>query len=82
MYIYYLAAPLLGFTYDGSTSLMLPRPIKKPAILDMATGRFFRIPEEHIRTFDGKQTLLRVVLRDYPLAVIDLEDTTLPIADL
>ena len=48
----------------------------------MATGRFFRIPEEHIRTFDGKQTLLRVTLRDYPLAVIDLEDTTLPIADL
>ena len=82
MYIYYLAAPLLGFTYDGSTSLMLPQPMKKPAILDMATGRFFRIPEEHIRTFDGKQTLLRVVLRDYPLAVIDLEDTTLPIADL
>ncbi len=80
MHIYYLASPLLGFTYDGSTSLMLPQPMKKPAVLDLATGRFFRIPEAHIRSLDGKQVLLRVVLRDYPLAVIDLADTTLPLS--
>ena len=79
MYIYYLASPLIGFTYDGSTSLMLPEPMEHPAVLDLANGTIYAIDNDHITMHDGKQVLLRVMLRDYPLAIIDLDNTSLVI---
>lgn len=78
-YVYYLAAPILGFDYDGSTSLRLPKPMSRPAVLDMATGDICEIDSEHITEYEGDQVLLRVRMRDYPMAIIDLDDTTLPI---
>lgn len=81
MYIYYLAAPLLGFSYNGSTTLQLPEKLQAPAILDLATGKLYEIPADHILHRDGKQYLLRVVLRDYPMAVIDLSSSTLPLTN-
>lgn len=80
IHLYYLASPILGFTYDGSTTLMLPEPMKRPAVLDMATGMVYEIDSDHITTYNGKQVLLRVLLRDYPMAIIDLDNTTLTIA--
>ena len=56
---------------------MLSKPMKRPAVLDMATGYVYEVDDNHIEFYEDKQVLLRVLLKDYPMAIVDLEDTSL-----
>lgn len=77
--MYYMASSVLNVDYGGTVSLIVERALQEPVFIDTLSGKAYKLHEENVVREDGKTTLLRLPLKDYPCIICDLADTDLPL---